>query len=75
MICQIAGSRLMPLGQLPELVYRLNTEDEHVVYCHLGSRGMEALRLLRTCGFEKVKNLAGGITAWAAMVEPDMPIY
>lgn len=75
MICQIAGSKLMPLSQLPELVNQLDTEDEHVVYCHVGLRSMEALRFLRTCGFEKVKNLAGGITGWATLIEPEMPVY
>jgi adenylyltransferase/sulfurtransferase len=75
MICQIPGSKLMPLSQLPQLVNQLNSEDEHVVYCHHGIRSMEALRFLRTCGFGKVRNLAGGINAWAVIVDPEMPVY
>lgn len=75
LICQIEGSRSLPLSRLPELVNQLNSEDEFVVYCHYGLRSPEALEFLRTCGFRKVKNLAGGIIAWATQIDPDMPIY
>jgi rhodanese-related sulfurtransferase len=33
------------------------------------------LELLVSAGFKKVKNLKGGINAWAREVDPEVPIY
>jgi len=33
------------------------------------------LELLLSAGFRKVKNLKGGINAWAKEVDPSLPIY
>ena len=46
-----------------------------MVYCHVGMRGAAAQQLLRSRGFSRVRNLAGGIDAWAAAVDPQMPRY
>ncbi|MGI0015152.1 MAG: rhodanese-like domain-containing protein, partial [Nitrososphaera sp.] len=40
-----------------------------------GGRSMRALELLRTAGFRKLKNLKGGINAWAREVDPRLPTY
>ena len=34
-----------------------------------------ALDLLRTAGFRKLKNLKGGINAWARDIDPSLPVY
>ena len=36
-----------------------------VVYCAKGTRGNIAMAILRTYGYENVRNLKGGFTAWA----------
>jgi sulfur-carrier protein adenylyltransferase/sulfurtransferase len=46
-----------------------------VVFCKGGSRSARALELLVSAGFKKVKNLHGGINAWAKEVDPNMPVY
>lgn len=74
-ICHIEGAQLLPLSELTEKVNQLNTDDEIVLYCHHGARSMKALRILKQFGFERVKSLAGGIDAWAMLVDPDMPRY
>ncbi len=74
-ICSIDGSVLIPLGELPSRVNELDTADDIIVHCHHGSRSMQATRLLRNMGFQKVKNLAGGIDAWAEKHDPEMPRY
>lgn len=74
-IAHIEGSRLIPLGQLPERIGELDGHAEIVTYCHKGARSMKALEILRGAGFGKVRSLAGGIDAWAARVEPGMPRY
>jgi len=74
-ICHIDGSVLIPLGELPSRVNELDTADEIIAYCHLGMRSLRATRFLRQMGFKKVKNLRGGIDAWAEEYDPDMPRY
>src|SRR5512134_34757 len=74
-IAHLEGSRLIPLGQLPERINELDGHAEIVTYCHKGSRSMKALEILRGAGFGRVRSLAGGIDAWAQRVEPGMPRY
>jgi adenylyltransferase/sulfurtransferase len=66
---------LIPLHELPKRVHELDSSREMVVYCRLGQRSASAIEFLQQAGFRKVKNLAGGIRAWAQQVEPDMPVY
>lgn len=74
-ISQIAGAELMPLGQLPAHLSELDTADDFVVFCRTGSRSGRAVQLMRLAGFRKVKNLVGGINAWARQVDPTQPVY
>jgi adenylyltransferase/sulfurtransferase len=46
-----------------------------VLFCKSGSRSARALELLVSAGFKKVKNLKGGINAWAKEVNTELPIY
>jgi len=41
----------------------------------MGNRSAMALQCLRQAGFRKVKNLVGGIDAWAREIDPPMPRY
>ena len=74
-ICNIEGSVLIPLGEIADRLDELNEADEIIVHCHQGGRSMRATQFLRDKGFKKVKNLAGGIDAWAEKFDPDMPRY
>ena len=74
-ICNLEGSVLIPLGELADRIEELNEDDEIVVHCHHGSRSMKATQYLRDRGFTNVKNLEGGIDAWAEKYDPDMPRY
>ncbi len=74
-IAHIAGSTLIPLGQLPDRVNELDTADELVMYCHTGGRSARATDFLRGIGYAKVRNLEGGIDAWAVEVDPTMNRY
>jgi adenylyltransferase/sulfurtransferase len=38
-------------------------------------RSRKALQLLHESGFRKVRNLTGGINAWAESVDPSIPRY
>lgn len=74
-ITHLPDARLIPLNDLPSRLNELDTADETVVYCHHGMRSARAIGLLQKMGFKKLKNLAGGIDAWAVNVDSDMPRY
>lgn len=74
-ISHIDAAQLIPLGQLASRLSELDTAQEMVVFCKAGTRSARALELLLSAGFRKVKNLKGGINAWAREVDPSLPIY
>ena len=41
----------------------------------MGGRSSKAVEFLRSVGFRKVKNLVGGINAWAEEVDTTMAKY
>lgn len=74
-ISSIRDSVNIPLGQLTARLSELDTAREMVVFCKSGTRSRRALDLLVGAGFKKVKNLHGGINAWARDVDASLPIY
>jgi len=74
-INHIQGSKLIPLGQLPERVNELSTADQLVLQCHTGARSAQATRFLNGLGFKKAKNLKGGIKAWGNEIDPTIQMY
>src|SRR5207245_2573934 len=71
-ICNIGG-HLIPLGELPKRVHELDSSREIVAHCRSGVRSAKAVDFLRQADFRKVRNLAGGILAWADRVAPKVP--
>jgi molybdopterin/thiamine biosynthesis adenylyltransferase/rhodanese-related sulfurtransferase len=74
-ISRIENTELIPLGQLASHMSELNSADEIVLICKAGTRSARALEILHSAGFRKLKNLKGGINAWAREVDPSLPIY
>jgi len=74
-ISSIRDSVNIPLGQLTARLSELDTAREMVILCKSGTRSRRALDLLVGAGFKKVKNLHGGINAWARDVDASLPIY
>jgi sulfur-carrier protein adenylyltransferase/sulfurtransferase len=74
-ISHIDGAQLIPLGQLASRLSELDSAEEMVLFCKAGTRSARALELMVSAGFRKVKNLKGGINAWAREVDPSQPIY
>jgi adenylyltransferase/sulfurtransferase len=70
----LPGARLIPLDELAERVGEVEPGREVVVYCHHGVRSAAAVEWLRRVGLPAV-NLAGGIDAWAARVDPALRRY
>jgi adenylyltransferase/sulfurtransferase len=74
-IARLPGAELYPLGQLAAHLSELDSADEIVLFCKGGTRSARALELLVSAGFRKVKNLKGGINAWAREVDTSLPVY
>jgi molybdopterin/thiamine biosynthesis adenylyltransferase/rhodanese-related sulfurtransferase len=74
-ICRIPGSTLIPLPDLPNRLRELEPDREMVVHCKSGMRSAKAVTFLQQQGFRNLKNLKGGILAWADKVDPAMPKY
>lgn len=74
-VAHVAGSRLVPLGELGGRLGELPTASPLVTVCHKGVRSATAAALLRRAGFVRVRSLAGGVDAWAVAVDPKMARY
>ena len=74
-IAHLPGATLIPRGQLANRVSELTRARELVVYCRTGARSGQATRLLLELGFNNVRNLRGGIDAWAQRIDTSMPRY
>jgi adenylyltransferase/sulfurtransferase len=74
-ICRIPGSTLIPLPSLPQRFGELDAGRELIVHCKSGMRSQKAIQFLRDKGFHNLKNVKGGILAWAERIDPGMPRY
>src|SRR5437660_12597788 len=74
-LCRLANSVHIPIEEIEGRTEELDPESEIVVYCHAGVRSAAVADYLRQLGFKSVKNLAGGVDAWAQTVEPGMCRY
>jgi adenylyltransferase/sulfurtransferase len=74
-INRIAGSTLIPLGDVPKRYAELDPAEEIVVQCKSGARSAKAADFLRSVGYTRVLNLKGGILDWIDKVDPTQPKY
>ena len=74
-IAHLEKAKLIPLGELPQAMNQLSSADDIVVHCRSGVRSARAVQFLMEMGFRKVRNLEGGILAWAERIDPSMPRY
>jgi rhodanese-related sulfurtransferase len=73
---QIAGSKLMPMGEIPSRVFEELDPEAHIIaVCHSGVRSLNVAVWMRNQGFEKVQSLSGGIDSWSREVDPTVPRY
>ena len=74
-MAKIEGSVLLPLGELPVSLDKLDQGSEIVALCHKGMRSADAVGFLLQQGFTNVKNLIGGIDAWSVEIDQSVPRY
>ncbi len=65
----------IPMNEVAERVHELSDAHEIVVMCRSGGRSAQITRLLQAMGFQRVKNLTGGINAYAQEVDLKIPVY
>ena len=69
------GGHLIPLGELPKRMHEIDASKEIIALCKMGPRGDKAVEFLRRAGFDRVRNLTGGIRAWSDRVDPKIRKY
>ena len=76
-VARIAGAELLPLSQWPGVAVEKLTDKSQplLIQCHHGMRSARAAAWLLGQGFTDVRNVAGGIDAWSAVVDPSVPLY
>ena len=65
-IGRIAGSKLIPLGELAARAAEISKDRPVVTVCRSGARSAQAVVILQKAGFTNVANLAGGMLRWRA---------
>jgi rhodanese-related sulfurtransferase len=66
----IAGSLLVPLGELSSRLQELPSNNLIIVVCRTGVRSAQGRDFLLVSGYSKVASLSGGIQAWVAAGYP-----
>lgn len=74
-LCRLANAMHIPIEEIEFRTEELDPANEIVVYCHQGVRSAAVAEYLRQLGFRDVKNLAGGLDAWARTVDLSMRRY
>lgn len=73
-IAQIGG-KLIPQNDVPNRLAEIPRDREVIVQCKSGGRSQRIAEFLAQQGYPNVKNLAGGILAWAEQIDPKVPKY
>jgi rhodanese-related sulfurtransferase len=75
-IASIAGSKHIPMGDIPGRAHHeLDSEEHIVVLCHHGVRSLTVTHWLRQQGFENAQSMSGGIDAWSRQIDISVPTY
>lgn len=74
-IAKIKNAILIPLPQLEGRIHEIPKNKEVIIYCHHGNRSLEATKILKENGFNKVKSLIGGIEVWSRFIDSSIPQY
>ena len=64
----------MPMQTIPARLHELDKTRPVACLCHHGGRSMQVAAFLQQHGYQVV-NVAGGIHAWSAQVDPSIPVY
>ena len=72
---KIKNSIHIPMNEIPERFDELDKNKEIIVQCKSGKRSAKVCEYLITQNFTNIKNLRGGILAWAQEIDPSIKVY
>jgi rhodanese-related sulfurtransferase len=65
----------IPLGEVPDRLSELDPSADWIVVCRSGGRSGQAAQFLLGQGFPKVRNMDGGMNAWASRIDSSLAVY
>jgi rhodanese-related sulfurtransferase len=65
----------IPMQTVPQRLDELAEVQPIVCICHHGMRSAQVVAFLQRQGHAHIYNLAGGVDAWSAQVDPAVPRY
>lgn len=68
------GGELIPMGVVPARLQDLDPDEDIIVHCKVGGRSAMVVEYLRKNGFDKARNLQGGILAWAEKIDNTLKV-
>lgn len=74
-ISTLAYDRHIPSDDLPNRLDELDRDADLVIYCRTGNRSGVITEYLAGLGYARVRNLVGGINAWAKKIDRTMRQY
>lgn len=70
------GGENIPLAGVLIEADKISKDKPVIIQCRSGARSAAAIMQLENqFGYTNLYNLKGGIMAWAAEIDPDMPVY
>jgi len=74
-ISRLPGVIPIPMGEIPARHGELDRLADIVVICRAGVRSARVIDFLSLQGFTRMRNLDGGMNAWATQIDPSLPVY
>jgi rhodanese-related sulfurtransferase len=63
------------MNEIPERLDELDKSKMIIVQCKSGKRSARVCEFLQDNNFMNVKNLTGGILAWAKEIDPSITVF
>ena len=74
-LSNIEGAIHIPMNDIPNKLNTIDKNKEIIVQCKSGKRSAKVCQFLLNNNYENVKNLKGGIIAWANEIDPTIMVY
>jgi len=70
----LPDARNIPMSELPQRLAEIPRSGDPVFVCRSGARSLRACTMALHAGVVQPANLEGGLLAWAAQVDPSLPV-
>ena len=74
-LSNIEGAIHIPMNDIPNKLNTIDKSKEIIVQCKSGKRSAKVCQFLLNNNYENVRNLKGGIIAWANEIDPTIMVY